>query len=549
MKSALQKQTQEEEMSRLKEQGRLYLKYNQVGKALRIFSTILKERSDDIDSLLILGDSYLVAGEQAYALMLYQQAYQLEPERRDIKRRITMLQPVAASFVIPELPATHPRAIADLIHKLTGQKSQVPQQELEQAGKLMDEYLHSESPAQAVAEHLEEIDNLLPALIELNISHARNDGRYDLADALQEMLSNMLLQGDIQPTHNNGNGAEKAETHPKPQVFVGGVPYRDAPYRLDTIQKALTEAGYEVINIDENQLDENINWEKFELAVMHNPHGNRVLSRALAARAAANQPVILDLATDFSLLPLNHPDMERLGVNEPGVYRSYQASLQLASCICVSSEAHANLLKQSSLPVEVIPDGWNQFDIMWSRPFLHSMFFNLGLNLIPGLIDDVIPLRRAVTRIIREFPHTRLVISGDPEVYQMFDNLPEARKLFLPPVDPGDYPYLLARMDLIMVSHRDDEFNRLRSDRLLMEAGARRIPWVASPVPAYVSWGSGGLIAASPDEWHVHLQTLIQDAELRQKLGQSGYQKALQRDIQSLSKLWAHLAQRSAVKL
>ena len=79
-------------LEQLKEQGRNYLKSNQVDKALRVFSRILKEDPEDIDAILILGDSYLLVNEKAAALNLYQRASQICPERRDIKRRVALLQ-------------------------------------------------------------------------------------------------------------------------------------------------------------------------------------------------------------------------------------------------------------------------------------------------------------------------------------------------------------------------------------------------------------------------------------------------------------------------
>jgi glycosyltransferase involved in cell wall biosynthesis len=543
MRSTTQKQTSEEEISRLKEQGRQYLKVNQVGKALRIFSTVLKEHPDDIDCILILGDSYLMAGGQPYALVLYQQAYQLAPERRDIKRRINLLQTSVNSMSMPELIPTHPRAIADLIKKLTGQATQVSERDLSSASKLLDDYLNSATPAQAVAEHMDEINHLLPALIELNIRQARHDGQIDVVDALQEMLSNLLIQGDIEDGQTASNLKDRAQVRNKPQIFMGGVCSGEAPYRLLSMEQTLTEAGYEIQKLDLSRGDETINWERFDLVVAHNPHGSPTLSRGVAARAAANLPVLVDLAADFSHLPSNHPDYSVLGLDDPTVKRSYQASMQLASCISVPGEGFANLLRQASYPVETIPDGWNQYDFLWSRPSHNSPFFNLGLNLIAGQGDDVLTLRRAVTRVVREFPHTRLVLTGDMEIYQLFDNLPEPRKVFLPPVELEDYPYILAQMDLLLVPFKEDEFNRTRSDRRLMEAGVRRIPWIGSPIPAHVEWGSGGLLASTTDEWYAQLQTLIQDRELREKFGQSGYQKALQRENQALSKLWTQLAQ------
>ena len=543
MRSASQKQSSEEEISRLKEQGRQYLKVNQVGKALRIFSTVLKEHPDDIDSMLILGDSYLMAGEQPYALVLYQQAYQLAPERRDIKRRINLLQTSTLNFSMPDLIPTHPRAIADLIKKLTGQANQVPEIDLKNASKLLDEYLNSASPAQAVADHMDEINTLLPALIELNIRQARLDGNTVVVDALQEMLSNLLIEGDLENGQVMPNQHGRVEAPQKPLILLGGVCSSETPYRMLSIQQVLSEAGFEIQKMDLSNPEETINWEHFDLVVAHNPHGSPALSKGVASRATANLPVLVDLAADFSHLPAGHPDIPTLGLDDPAVRRSYQASMQLASCISVPGEGFANLLRQATFPVEMIPDGWNQYDLLWTRANQNSPFFNIGLNLIPGQADDVLTLRRAVTRVVREFPHTRLVLTGDMEIYQLFDNLPDTRKVFIPALELEDYPYLLAQMDLLLVPYKEDEFNRTRTDRPLMEAGVRRIPWIGSPIPAHLEWGSGGLIASSTDEWYTQLQTMIQDRELRQKFGQSGYQKALQRENQVLSKSWVQLVQ------
>lgn len=539
MKPVSLNQTRDEEVVILKEQGRQYLKTNQVGKALRIFSTILKEYPEDIDSMLIIGDSYLVAGEKGSALWFYQQAYRLAADRRDIKRRINLLQTADVVTDQPELNPTHPRAIADLIKKITGQPSQVPESDLMKAGQLLVEYLHSPSPAKAVADHLNEINQLLPALIELNIHQARLDGRIDIVDTLQEMLSNMLVQGDLGDITLSPSTKEKAETKKKPAILLSGVVSHEAPFRLMSIFQSLGEAGFEPVRLDRLDLNNPVAWNEFSLAIAHNPQADHVLLHAITAGGAVNLPVVVDLSADFPNLPDNHPDKKALGLDNPVLMENYQTALQKASLITVPGSQLAEELIFALDKVHIIPEGWNQYDLLWSRASQNHPFFNLGLNIIPGQLEDVLSIKRAVTRVVREYPHTRLVMMGDMDVYQMFDNLPDARKLFLPPVEAEDYPFLLSQMDLLMAPLRDDEFNRTRSDRRLMEAGVRRIPWVASAMPSYQEWGSGGLIASNLDEWYTHLQTFIQDRDLRQKYGQAGYQKALQRENQMLAKMWA----------
>jgi len=86
-------------------------------------------------------------------------------------------------------------------------------------------------------------------------------------------------------------------------------------------------------------------------------------------------------------------------------------------------------------------------------------------------------------------------------------------------------------VDILLVPMRDTPFNRCQSDRRLVEAGARRLPWIASPIPAFITWETGGLIADTPDEWFSHLGQLILDPDLRSTLGQAGWRKAESREM------------------
>jgi glycosyltransferase involved in cell wall biosynthesis len=142
---------------------------------------------------------------------------------------------------------------------------------------------------------------------------------------------------------------------------------------------------------------------------------------------------------------------------------------------------------------------------------------------------------------MREFPHTRLVIIGVPAVYQLFERLPESRRLFLPAADYEDFPYLLGQIDVLLAPLRNNPYNRTVSDRQLMEAGVRSIPWIASPLPGAVEWGAGGLIANDQDEWYVQLRQLILDENLRTVLGRKGRWKAEQREMHKLAKDWIDL--------
>ena len=79
---------------------------------------------------------------------------------------------------------------------LTGGSDDPANNEVDIATKLLDEIIHSSNPAELVAKHLDQIENLLPALLELNIRQAKMENRPDLASSLED------LQGAI---HRGGS--------------------------------------------------------------------------------------------------------------------------------------------------------------------------------------------------------------------------------------------------------------------------------------------------------------------------------------------------------
>ena len=134
---------------------------------------------------------------------------------------------------------------------------------------------------------------------------------------------------------------------------------------------------------------------------------------------------------------------------------------------------------------------------------------------MPCQLDDATPIRRIVTRILHEFPNVQFVVGGGPEVYRMFDSLPESRRLFLPIVNYEDYPYLISQIDVLINPLRNSPYNRTLTDRWLTEAGVRRIPWIASPLPSVIEWGAGGFVSDSVEERYTHLRQLVLDPNLR----------------------------------
>jgi hypothetical protein len=531
--------------------GRAYLESNKIEDALKVYSRILRDYPEDVEAYLFLGDCYLAEGDAEAALMLYSHALEYDQENADVHMRIQLARTecsqqfkqsqehVDHNLVIDTPLPSDPKSLAGILQNLTGPAETVTEEDVFRAARLLEEIVHHSQPAMAVAERLDEIDALVPALLELNIRQARLDGRPDLAQALQNLLDNMQLQlykneppVQAQPPVSTPVRAATSKTR---VLFVGDSPERQG-LRQGTFTAALREFDCDVSFAAEFPFDR---LNAFDVVVAQNPHVNISTMEGLAACTAAKKPLILYLDVDYEQMPVDHPDYETRGIATPARARAYSAALLLADMIFVPSQVLASTLKARGHHVQVIPEGWVADSEQWEKPTAVRHTLNLGWIGAGGQVEDVFQIRRMVVRVMREFAHLRLVIGGDPAVYQLFDSLPEARRLYLPSVTPEDYPYVISQMDILIAPLRNTPFNRSLSDRRLLESGLRGIPWVASPIPPFMEWNVGGLVANTPDEWHTHLRQLVLDANLRITLGWTGHEMAKSRDAAHLGKMWS----------
>ncbi len=191
------------ELQRLRDLGRYYLHRDMVTQALQTYAALLEKFPDDVATLVIVGDSYLMAGDAQAASIVYRTAIQCEPDRKDIQQRIDL----ADKSILPEtsiaggFPPLHPQAINRLVEQLTGKSASIDEEQIRRAAELLEKTVHSESPASSVSEHLDEIDALLPAILELNIRHARSQGRSDLAADLIDLQRSLVTNQAVSPEY------------------------------------------------------------------------------------------------------------------------------------------------------------------------------------------------------------------------------------------------------------------------------------------------------------------------------------------------------------
>lgn len=517
--------------------GRTYLNENRLSDALDVFSKILTDYPDDIETLHILGNFYLASGDGKTAKKIYLRAQQLDPENKVFQRQIGLAEEMGDTGLEEPVPTELP-AVARLLQRLTGKSQTIAETDILRAAELLDLIINSENPAALVDRHLDEIDELLPALIEINIRQAYADGRSELAEALRSLQLNIDHQLIVK---EDGTAAgTRSSSGPR---FSGDILFllpdlEQGSNRMALLQATLASFGCRV----SKKKDYNPQRDpKPDVVITSNPHLNPALLESLSALSLANVPIILDLDTDFEKQPISHPEYNLKGLGTHARSLAYTSAISLANAVTVPSSPHAEALKNLVEHVCVVPDGWSNQNKLWQKESPARNMLNIGWLGTNAQLEDLVLIRRFIIRIVREFHNTRVVILGNPQAYRLFESLPENRRLYLPAVAPEEFPYQLSQLDVLLIPLRNTPYNLSLPDTLIMEAGAKGIPWVASAIPSFQQWQQGGVISKSLDEWHLNIRHLITDTELRQRLGKEGQTAAEAREMNQVGKLWLEL--------
>ena len=251
------------------------------------------------------------------------------------------------------------------------------------------------------------------------------------------------------------------------------------------------------------------------------------LANLIAVAKENGAKIIVDLDDDFLGIPETHPGRQQYA----GPEAIHNLMLALGSCdaLVVSTEEMRKRYGGKTVKrTVVIPNGWDATNMLWKARLPHDTI-NIGWCGSLTHREDQELIRNPLLRLARERADVRIVIGADEAFYKSF-KLPESQKVFIPGVTYPDYPAMLAWFDILLAPLKDTEFNRAKSDIKLVEAGARGIPWVASPLPMYCGWMVGGMFARLEAEWYGVLKRLLDNPELRADLGKEGRDRAAFRE-------------------
>ncbi len=167
--------------------GRAYLRENRIPEALEVYLGILKDDPNDVDALFILGTLYRLSGNARAAGQLFRRVLEINPGDHLAETQAALVK--EEDCLIDEAGGP---VSSKAIENLGAQLQTLHTPEFMDAIRAAADERTGEMNGQP----LEDVQQLMPALIELNIRQARAAGYPDLAEALQSLQIHLTRQVD-----------------------------------------------------------------------------------------------------------------------------------------------------------------------------------------------------------------------------------------------------------------------------------------------------------------------------------------------------------------
>jgi glycosyltransferase involved in cell wall biosynthesis/SAM-dependent methyltransferase/uncharacterized protein YbaR (Trm112 family) len=337
-------------------------------------------------------------------------------------------------------------------------------------------------------------------------------------------------------------------------LFISGEP--DTPgnyYRVLNYIDAARTNGWRAEWIRGDQLaDRMAEVSDFDLLAIWRMSWDANVEDAIGIMRSLGRTVIFDcddLMTEPRLATLQFIDGIRSNLlTEQGVQDHFSRIRQtmMAADICfTTTDQLAFHMRWSDKTTFVNPNGFTQFTHDLSRRSAREWKKRRDGLIRIGYAGgsrthqkDLGVAMSAICRILREHPECRLVLfrmpDGKPlvdiEEYPDLDGLHD--QIEWRPLQPFmNLPTEMARFDINLAPLEvGNPFCEAKSQLKFFEAGLVNCATVASPTGPfrdYMSHGTTGFLAATGDDWYSCLKQLVNDADLRERIGRNAYLSAL----------------------
>lgn len=254
----------------------------------------------------------------------------------------------------------------------------------------------------------------------------------------------------------------------------------------------------------------------------------------------AGKTVIIDMDDDFMAIPKTNPAYPIIGQGRPGYMSGLETTIKKATVLTVTTPEVAIRYGRDAV---IIPNCWDETNKLWQSR-LQRNTVNIGWVGTQTHWEDFQLVKDALMQVLSERPSTKVVIGLDDKIYNLFESLPENRKLYIPGMPYQIYPAFYGYTDIVLAPLLDNHFNRAKSEIKLIEAGAASRAWVASPMPFYYDWYYGGVFASTPENWYSQIIGLVDNPPDMLNQGEVGHAKALTRTSEIIAREWQIMVDR-----
>ncbi|MFA5844405.1 MAG: glycosyltransferase [Coriobacteriia bacterium] len=238
---------------------------------------------------------------------------------------------------------------------------------------------------------------------------------------------------------------------------------------------------------------------------------------------------VLDVDDDVWALHPDNPGYEHY--SQPGAGDFAREVARAADMVTVATDYLAELMRPFNKNVLVIrnmlpPEFWPTE----AKPVVHEPPVVVGWAGSSSHGPDLRKLCGVVETILEYYPQVRFAFSQTCEI----PFTPHERIDIIPPTSVEEYPKMVQSFDVGLAPVLDSRFNRAKSDLKFVEYGICGIPAIASKVVPYeksIRHGENGLLVNSPADWLKAIKRLIEDEELRSRLGAAARVTAERRTI------------------
>ncbi|MDI6821785.1 MAG: glycosyltransferase family 4 protein [Actinomycetota bacterium] len=223
--------------------------------------------------------------------------------------------------------------------------------------------------------------------------------------------------------------------------------------------------------------------------------------------------------------------------SDPRKLRAVEAALKACQLVTTSTPYLAELLRQYNKNVVVLPNMLPSEYWQVKHESREDGKIIIGWAGGAHHWSDLEILRGTIEQILDDYPHVELHVVGMRE-YPFKEH---ERIKILKPVRLEEYSKLLSKFDIGIAPLVDTQFNHCKSDLKFIEYGMVGLPVVASKVIPYmksVVHGENGFLAQNPKDWMKFLRRLIEDPDLRLKLGRKAKEYAQTRTIEKNIWMW-----------